>query len=75
MESWITNTLLVIVTLIYYESNFLDALCNQFEQCTHWTWKGPQGSYGIECWLKTSDAGRQQQNGVFSGTKGCSLGK
>ena len=65
---WITNTFLVIVMLIYYEFTFLDALCNQYTQCRYWTWRGP---YSLQCWLKTSDAGRYQDNGVFSGPKGC----
>ena len=32
-------------------------------------------NYGYECWLKTSNAGISQQNGVFSGPKGCSSGR
>ena len=55
--------------LIYYEFPFLDSLCNQFPQCNYWTWRGPSS---IDCWLKTSDAGRTQENGIFSGPKGCS---
>ena len=66
------NIVSYIVTLIY-DFTFLDALCNQFTQCNYWTWKGLQ--LGRQCWLKTSDAGSTQQNGAFSGPKGCSLGK
>ena len=58
-----------------YEFTFLDALCNNFTQCKYWTWKGGPEAFGTDCWLKTSDAGRTQQNGVFSGPKGCSSGK
>ena len=57
--------------LIYYEFTFLDALCNHFTRCNYWTWN-PHDSL---CWLKTSDAGRKQKNGAFSGTKTCSDGK
>ena len=63
-----TNTFLVILTLIY-EFTFLDVQCSNNEQCKFWTW-----SRGTECFLKTSDAGRNGKctGECFSGPKGCS---
>ena len=50
-------------------NSILDHLCQQFANCKYWTWKGPDL---LHCWLKTSAAGIMQENGVQSGSKGCS---
>ena len=70
----ITNTFIVIVTLIY-ELNFLDDLCYNTPQCKYWTWVQNPLIPGTDCFLKTSDYGKTKQIGAFSGPKGCSTGK
>ena len=56
-----------------------DVLCQQNRECDFWTWKGLEwsdaNSFGTQCWLKTSDEGQNQQNGVYSGSKSCSWTK